>query len=235
LDNWKWAKTIPETQVSFNEMVHIWTQTTQQTTTLDFARQVAMPMHHDILKQIVRKMPSWAKKHMQEHPRKYSSVPQLWVALKEEEASRMTLSYTGNIQSLTPIPHDRDTRTSILTMTEAILAEEAEHVDVAAPVALGYGDVSVPMSLGLHFLGPTTPHDGFGARTKSCVLSVVSVVVLGGDDIGCYASFRLDHHRGSGCHGATRLCTLSVFSFIELEVNTNLAVRWLSAKGSFNG
>jgi hypothetical protein len=25
LDNWKWAKTIPETQASFNEMVHIWT------------------------------------------------------------------------------------------------------------------------------------------------------------------------------------------------------------------
>ena len=25
LDNWKWVKTIPETQSAFNEMVHIWT------------------------------------------------------------------------------------------------------------------------------------------------------------------------------------------------------------------
>jgi hypothetical protein len=55
---------------------------------------------------------------MQEHPRKYSSVSQLWVVLKEEEAL---------------------------------------HVDAAAPVALGYGDVSVPMSLGLHFLGQQFP------------------------------------------------------------------------------
>jgi hypothetical protein len=26
LENWKWAKTIPETIASFNELVHIWTQ-----------------------------------------------------------------------------------------------------------------------------------------------------------------------------------------------------------------
>jgi hypothetical protein len=77
LDNWKSAKTIPETQVSFNEMVHIWTQEAQQTDTLDFARQVAMPTQHAILEQIVRKMPPWVKKHMQEYPRKYSSVPHL--------------------------------------------------------------------------------------------------------------------------------------------------------------
>jgi hypothetical protein len=157
LDNWKWAKTIPETQASFNEMVHIWTQAAQPTTTLDFVRQVVMTTQNVILEQIVRKMPPWAKKHMQEHPRKYSSVPQLWVALKEEEASRMTRSSTGNIHVLTTIPHDRDTRTSILTMAEAILAEEAEHVDAAAPVALGYGDASAPMSLGLHFLGQQLP------------------------------------------------------------------------------
>ena len=69
----------------------------------------------------------------------------------------MTGSSTDNIHVLTTIPHDRKTRTSILTMTEAILAEEAEHVDAAAPVALGYGDVSVPMSLGLHFLGQQFP------------------------------------------------------------------------------
>jgi hypothetical protein len=60
LVNWKWAQTIPETQASFNEMVHIWTQAAQQTDTLDFARQVAMPTQHDILEQIVRKMPPWA-------------------------------------------------------------------------------------------------------------------------------------------------------------------------------
>jgi hypothetical protein len=29
-------------------------------------------------------MPPWAKKHIQEHPRKYSSVTQVWVALKVE-------------------------------------------------------------------------------------------------------------------------------------------------------
>jgi hypothetical protein len=138
-------------------MVHIWTQAAQQTATLDFARQVAMPTQHAILEQIVRKMPPWAKKHMQEHSRKYSSEPQLWVALKEEEASRMTRSCTGNIHVLTTIPHDRDTRTSILTVAEAILAEEAEHVNAAAPVALGYGDASAPMSLGLHCLGQQLP------------------------------------------------------------------------------
>ncbi len=52
-------------------------------------------------------------------------------------------------------------------------------------------------------LTPTAPCDGFGARTKSCALSVVSVAVLGGDAMGRDASFRLDHHRGSRCHGAT--------------------------------
>jgi hypothetical protein len=106
LDNWKWAKTIPETQASFNDMVHTWTQEAQQTVTLDFDRQVAMPTQHVILEQIVRKMPPWAKKHMQEHPRKYSSVPQLWVALKEEEANRMTRSSTDNIHVLTTIRID---------------------------------------------------------------------------------------------------------------------------------
>jgi hypothetical protein len=116
-----------------------------------------MTTQNVILEQIVRKMPPWAKKHMQEHPRKYSSVPQLWVVLKEEEASRMTRSSTGNIHVLTTIPHDRDTHTSILTMPEAILAEETEHVDEADPVALGYGDASAPMSLGLHFLGQQLP------------------------------------------------------------------------------
>jgi hypothetical protein len=60
LDNWKWAKTIPETQTAFNEMVHIWTQAAQQTATLDFAHQVAMPTQHAILDQIVKKMPPWA-------------------------------------------------------------------------------------------------------------------------------------------------------------------------------
>ncbi len=45
----KWAKTIPETLVSFNELVHIWTQSAQQTVSLDFARQVVMPTHHVIL------------------------------------------------------------------------------------------------------------------------------------------------------------------------------------------
>jgi hypothetical protein len=52
-------------------------------------------------------------------------------------------------------------------------------------------------------LTPTPPRDGFGSRTKSCALSVVSVAVLGGDAIGRGASIRLDHHRGSRCHGAT--------------------------------
>jgi hypothetical protein len=67
LENWKWSKTIPETLASFNELVHIWTQTTQQTTALDFARQVTMTTQHVIL--IVRKMPQWVKKHMQDHRR----------------------------------------------------------------------------------------------------------------------------------------------------------------------
>jgi hypothetical protein len=68
-----------------------------------------------------------------------------------------SFSSTGNIHVLTNIPHDRDTRTSILTVAETILTEEAEHVDAAAPVALGYGDVSAPMSLGLNFLGQQLP------------------------------------------------------------------------------
>ncbi len=109
LVNWKWAKTIPETEASFNEMVHMWTQAGQQTDALDFTRQVAMPTHHAILEQIVKKMPPWAKKHMQEHPSKYPSVPQLWVALKEEEASYMTRQLTGTIPVLPTIPHDRET------------------------------------------------------------------------------------------------------------------------------
>ena len=157
LFNWKWANTIPETQASFNELVHIWKQAAQQTATLDFARQVEMPTQHAILEQIVRKMPPWAKKHMQEHPTKYPSVPQLWVTLKEEEAIYMTRQTMGTIPVGPSIPHDRDTRTSILTMTEAILAEEAEHVDAAAPVPLGYGDASASMPLGLHFLGQQLP------------------------------------------------------------------------------
>jgi len=157
LVNWKWAKTIPETQASFNEMVHMWTQAAQQTAALDFTRQVAMPTQHAILEQIVQKMPPWAKKHMQEHPSKYPSVPQLWVALKEEEASYMTRQLTGTIPVLPTIPHDRETRTSILTMAEAILAEEAEHADAASPLAIGSADASAPMSLGLHFLGQQFP------------------------------------------------------------------------------
>ena len=47
------------------------------------------------------------------------------------------------------------------------------------------------------------PRDGFGARTKSGALSVAAVAVLGRDTIGRAASFRLDYHRGSRCHGAT--------------------------------
>jgi hypothetical protein len=69
----------------------------------------------------------------------------------------MTRSSTGNIHVVTTIPHDRDTLTSILTIAEAILTEEAEHVDEAAPVALCYGDAFAPMSLGLHFLGQQVP------------------------------------------------------------------------------
>jgi len=143
LDNWKWSKTIPETLSSFNEVVHIWTQAAQQTDTLDFAHQVEMSTHHSILEQIVRKIPKWGKKHMKEH--------------KEEEANRMTRSSTGNIHVLTIILHDRETCASILTMSEAILPEESEHVDASAPVALGYGDATAPMSLGLHFLGQQFP------------------------------------------------------------------------------
>jgi hypothetical protein len=116
-----------------------------------------MPTPHAILEQIVQKMPPWAKKHMQEHPSKYPSVPQLWVALKEEEASYMTRQLTGTIPVLPTIPHDRETRTSILTMAEAILAEEAEHADAASPIAIGSEDASAPMSLGLHFLGQQFP------------------------------------------------------------------------------
>jgi hypothetical protein len=69
----------------------------------------------------------------------------------------MTRSSAGNIHVLTTIPHDRETRASILAMTEAILADEVEHVDVADPVALGYEDASVPLPLGLHFLGQQLP------------------------------------------------------------------------------
>ncbi len=85
LFDWKWVNTIPETQSSFNELVHIWTQTSQQTATLDFARQVEIPTQHDIIEQIVRKMPPWAKKHMEEQPTKYPSVPQFWVSLKKRK------------------------------------------------------------------------------------------------------------------------------------------------------
>jgi hypothetical protein len=106
LFNWKWANTIPETQASFNELVHIWKQAAQQTATLDFARQVEMPTQHAIFEQIVRKMPPWAKKHMQEHPTKYPSVPQLWVALKEEGAICMTRQLMGTIPVVQSIPHD---------------------------------------------------------------------------------------------------------------------------------
>jgi hypothetical protein len=121
LENWKWAKTIPETLASFNEKVHIWTQEAQQTVALDFARQVAMPTQHVILER------------------------------------RMPRSSTGNIHVLTTIPHDRETHVSTLKMTEAILVDEAEHVDAAAPVAFGYGDVSALLPLGLHFLGQQLP------------------------------------------------------------------------------
>ncbi len=122
----KWNKTVPETMSSFNEVVHIWKQTTQQTVTLHFARQVDMPTPHAILDQIVKKMPPWAKKHIQEHPVKYT---------------------TGNIQAMTVIPHDREQRATILTMAEAILAEETEHVDGGSPVTPGYGDMTVDQSM----------------------------------------------------------------------------------------
>jgi hypothetical protein len=74
----------------------------------------------------------------------------------------MTRSSTVNIHVLTTIPHDRDTRASILTMSEAILSEETEHVDATAPVALGYGDASAPMSLGLNFLCEQLPREPDG-------------------------------------------------------------------------
>jgi hypothetical protein len=71
----------------------------------------------------------------------------------------------------------------------------------------GDGDVdcatwSPPDLVSLHDR-PTAPYDGFGERTKSCALSVVSVVVLGGDAIGRGVSSRLDLHGGSRCHGVT--------------------------------
>ena len=84
-------------------------------------------------------------------------MPQLWVSLKEEEAVRLTRTTTGNIQAMTVIPHDREQRATILTMAEAILAEEAEHVDGGSPVTPGYGDMTAPISLGLHFLGQQMP------------------------------------------------------------------------------
>lgn len=62
LVNWKWVKTIPETKASFHDLVYVWTQTAQQTATLDFARQIETPTPHAILTQIVNKMPQWVKK-----------------------------------------------------------------------------------------------------------------------------------------------------------------------------
>jgi hypothetical protein len=99
---------------------------------------------------------------MQEHQHKYTSVPQLWVSLKEEEVIRLTRAPTGNIQAMTVIPHDREQCATILTMTEAILAEEAEHVDGGGPVAPVYGDTTAPISLGLHFLGQQLPRGSHG-------------------------------------------------------------------------
>ena len=61
LNNWKWNKTVPETLTTFNELVHIWKQRDQQTTTFQ------TPTQHAILEQIVRKMTQWTKKHMQEY------------------------------------------------------------------------------------------------------------------------------------------------------------------------
>ena len=58
---------------------------------------------------------------------------------------------------MTVIPHDREQRATILTMDETILAEEAEHVDGGRPVTSGYGDMTDPISLGLHFLGQQLP------------------------------------------------------------------------------
>jgi hypothetical protein len=151
LNNWKWNKTVPETLTTFNELVHIWKQRAQQTTTFQ------TPTQHAILEQIVRKMPQWTKKHMQEHPHKYSSVTQFGVSLKEEEVSRLTRSSMDNIQVMTTIPHDREQCVTILTMTETILTEEVEHVDVGVPVASVCGDTTAPISIGLHFLGQQMP------------------------------------------------------------------------------
>ena len=116
-----------------------------------------MPTPHVIMDQIVKKMRPWVKKHMQEHPGKYTAVSQLWVSLKEEEAVRLTRTTTGNIQAMTVIPHDREQRATILTMAELILAEEVEHVDGGSPVTTDHGDMTAPISLGLHFLGQQLP------------------------------------------------------------------------------
>ena len=157
LTNWTWGNTIPETQATFNELVDIWTQAAQQTATLDFARQVETPTQHAILNQIVRKMPQWAKKHMQDHPRKYQSVPHLWVSLKEEEACRLTRSSTSDVLGMPTLPQDLPTRASILTLAQAIIAEDTDGGEAAATVAQGYGDDTAPISLGLHFLGQQLP------------------------------------------------------------------------------
>ena len=58
---------------------------------------------------------------------------------------------------MTVMPHDHDQRATILTMTEAILAEEVEQVAGGGPVASDYGDTTAPISLGLHFLGQQMP------------------------------------------------------------------------------
>ncbi len=103
---------------NFHEVVHIWKQTAQQTDTLHFARQVDMPTPHVILDQIVKKMSPRVKKHMQEHPDKYTSVPQLCVSLKEKEVIRMTRTTAVNIQAMTVIPHDRDELVSIMSVVD---------------------------------------------------------------------------------------------------------------------
>ncbi len=69
----------------------------------------------------------------------------------------MTRTTTGNIQTMTVIPHDHEQCATILTMVEVILAEEAEHVDGGSPVTPDYGDMTDPISLGLHFLGQQLP------------------------------------------------------------------------------
>ena len=157
LTNWTWGNTSPETQATFNELVDIWTQAAQQTATLDFARQVETPTQHAILNQIVRKMPQWAKKLMQDHPRKYQSVPHLWVSLKEEEACRLTRSSTSDVLGMPTLPQDLPTRASILTLAQAIIAEDTDGGEAAATVAQDYGDDTAPISLGLHFLGQQLP------------------------------------------------------------------------------